>query len=180
MNLDNFITAVFHQPEWELDDIIRIHKNKTHILQLDQSCGIRSHLRQFLAYVPEEIQNLCQQLAKKLPDWTLSSSNEFLSFSGENICFPDYLLKHISGKKVPLELFHNWHSVPLLNRLTQLDTQKDAPLLIGINRSLLKNMDVANKLESSYYFSRFGFLFRDVPTTSMLLPRLEIRLSSRL
>ena len=180
LNLANFFPAVLHQQEWEMDATVRIHKNRTYILQLDQSCGIRSHLRQFLAYVPEEIQKLGQQLAKKLPDWTLSSSNDFVPLSGENMCFPDYLLKHISGKKVPLELFHNWHSAPLLNRLSQLDAQKEAPLLIGINRSLLKNKDVANKLESSYYFSRFGFLFRDVPTTAMLLPRLETWLRSRL
>ena len=180
LNLANFFPAVLHQQEWEMDATVRIHKNRTYILQLDQSCGIRSHLRQFLAYVPEEIQKLGQQLAKKLPDWTLSSSNDFVPLSGENMCFPDYLLKHISGKKVPLELFHNWHSAPLLNRLSQLDAQKETPLLIGINRSLLKNKDVANKLESSDYFSRFGFLFRDVPTTAMLLPLLEIWLSSRL
>jgi len=180
LNLANFFPAVLHQKEWEMDATVRIHNNRSYILQLDQSCGIRSHLRQFLAYVPEEIQKLGQQLAKKLPDWTMTSSNDFVTLSGENLCFPDYLLKHISGKKVSLELFHNWHSAPLLNRLSQLDAQKDAPLLIGINRSLLKNKDVANKLESSYYFSRFGFLFRDVPTTSMLLPRLEIWLSRRL
>ena len=180
LNLANFFPAVLHQQEWELDATVRIHKNRTYILQLDQSCGIRSHLRQFLAYVPEEIQKLGQQLAKKLSDWTLSSSNDFVPLSGENMCFPDYLLKHISGKKVPLELFHNWHSAPLLNRLSQLDAQKESPLLIGINRSLLKNKDVVNKLESSSYFSRFGFLFRDVPTAAMLLPRLETWLRSRL
>ena len=180
LNLANFFPAVLHQQEWEMDAKVRIHKNRTYILQLDQSCGIRSHLRQFLAYVPEEIEKLGLQLAKKLPDWTLSSSNDFVTLSGENMCFPDYILKHISGKKVPLELFHNWHSAPLLNRLSQLDAQKETPLLIGINRSLLKNKDVANKLESSDYFSRFGFLFRDVPTTAMLLPRLETWLSSRL
>ena len=180
LNLANFFPAVLHQQEWEMDATVRIHKNRTYILQLDQSCGIRSHLRQFLAYVPEEIQKLSQQIAEKLPEWALSSSNDFVHLSGENLCFPDYLLKHISGKKVPLELFHNWHSAPLLCRLYQLDAQKEAPLLIGINRSLLKNKDVANKLESSSYFSRFGFLFRDVPTTAMLLPRLETWLRSRL
>jgi len=173
LNLANFFPAVLHQQEWELNATVRIHKNRTYILQLDQSCDIRSHLRQFLAYVPEEIQKLGQQLAKKLPDWKLSSSNDFVPLSGENMCFPDYLLKHISGKKVSLELFHNWHSTPLLNRLSQLEAQNVAPLLIGINRSLLKNKDVANQLESSSYFSRFGFLFRDVPTAAMLLPRLE-------
>ena len=89
-------------------------------------------------------------------------------------------MKHISGKRVSLELFHNWHSEPLLNRLTQLEDQKEAPLLLGINRSLLKNKDVANKIENSKYFSRFGFLFRNIPTATMLLPRLETWLRIKL
>lgn len=180
LNLANFFPAVLHQTSWDLHADVRIHKNRTHILQLDQSCGIRSHLRQFLAYVPEEIQKLEHQLSKNLSDWSLSFSTDFVSFPGENLCFPDYLLKHISGKKVPLELFHNWHSAPLLNRLSQLDSQKDAPLLIGINRSLLKNKEVANTLDSSKYFTRFGFLFRDVPTVTMLLPTLDTWLQSRI
>ena len=179
LNLANFFPAVLHQPEWELDATVRINKNRTYILKLDQSCGIRSHLRHFLSYVPEEFQKLSHQLAKKIPDWTLTSSNDFVPLSGENMCFPDYLLKHISGKKVPLELFHYWHSVPLLNRLTQLDSKKEFPLLIGVDRSLLKNKDVTKKLESSTYFSRFGFLFRNVPTATMLLPRLETWLRSK-
>ncbi len=180
LNLANFFPAVLHQSNWKLDATVRINKNKSYVMQLDHSCGIKSHFNHFLAYVPEEIQKLSQQLTKKMPDWKLTSSNEFLQLPGENLCFPDYIFKHISGKKVPVELFHKWHSGPLINRISQLDEQKDEPLIIGINRSLLKNVDLANKLDSSKYFSQFGFIFKDIPTVTTLLPRLESWLRSRI
>jgi predicted nuclease of restriction endonuclease-like RecB superfamily len=92
---------------------------------------------------------------------------------GESLCFPDYLLTHNSGKKVALELFHTWHAAPLRNRLQQLDEQNEFPLLIGVNRSLLKNTELVEQIESSPYFSRFGFYFREVPTAAKIIPLLE-------
>ena len=172
-NLANLFPAILHQPYWDLEAEVRIRKNQLHSLQLDQTCGIRSHYRQFLAYVPEEIQLFSHELAKKLPDWELTSSADFIPLTGESLCFPDYLMTHYSGKKVALELFHTWHSAPLRNRLQQLDEQNEFPLLIGVNRSLLKNTELVEQIESSPYFSRFGFYFREVPTAAKIIPLLE-------
>ncbi|GIT63249.1 MAG: hypothetical protein Ct9H300mP21_07950 [Pseudomonadota bacterium] len=93
-----------------------------------------------------------QQLAKQIPDWELTSSADFIPLTGESLCFPDFLLKHRSGKKVSMELFHKWHVAPLQSRLEQLDSQKGGPLLIGINRSLLNNMQLAEQVEASTIF----------------------------
>jgi hypothetical protein len=54
--------------------------------------------------------------------------------------------------------------------LQQLDAQNHAPLLLGVNRCLLKNEELAKKVESSPYFSRFGFYFREAPTTAKIIP----------
>lgn len=178
INLANFFPAILHQPKWGLDAEVRIRKNQVHSLHLDQSCGIRSHYRQFLAYIPEEIQFFSQQLAEQIPGWELTSSPEFVTLTGESLCFPDYLLTHCSGKKVALELFHTWHAAPLRSRLDQLDAQNEAPLLIGINRGLLKNVQLAEQVESSVYFSHYGFLFREVPTPAKLRPLLDAWLKS--
>ena len=172
-NLANLFPAILHQPRWELDAEVRIRKNQLHSLHLDQSCGIRSHYRQFLAYIPEEIQLFSQQLAKKLPDWELTSSADYVPLAGESLCFPDYLLTHSSGKNVALELFHTWHAAPLRIRLQQLDIQKGSPLLIGVNRSLLKNEELADQINNSHYFSRFGFYFRETPTAAKIVPLLD-------
>ena len=173
LNLASFFAAILLQPRWELDAEVRIRKNQVHSLHLDQSCGIRSHYRQFLAYVPDEIQLFSQQLSKKLPEWELTSSADFVPQVGESLCFPDYLLTHSSGKTVSLELFHTWHVAPLRSRLEQLDSQNGSPLLIGINRSLLNNEQLVEQVEASKYFSRYGFFFREAPTVAKLLPVLD-------
>ena len=172
-NLANFFPAILHQPSWELDAEVMMRKNQLHSLYLDQACGIISHYRQFLSYVPEEIALFSQQLSKNLPSWQLTSSSDYVPLIGESLCFPDYLLTHNSGKKVALELFHTWHAAPLRNRLQQLDEQNEFPLLIGVNRSLLKNTELVEQIESSPYFSRFGFYFREVPTAAKIIPLLE-------
>ena len=169
-NLANLFPAILHQPCWQLEAEVRMRKNQLHSLHLDQTCGIRSHYRQFLSYVPEEIHLLSQQLAKKIPAWELTSSAGYLKLTGESACFPDYLLTHSSGKKVAMELFHTWHAAPLQERLQQLDAQNHAPLLLGVNRCLLKNEELAKKVESSPYFSRFGFYFREAPTAAKIIP----------
>ena len=172
-NLAKLFPAILHQSKWELEAEVSIRKNQSHTLNLNQTCGIRSHYRQFLAYVPEEIQLLSQQLSKKIPAWELNSSADFLQLTGESVCFPDYLLTHSSGKTVAVELFHTWHAAPLLDRLQQLDSQNRVPLLVGVNRSLLKNEEFAEKVKSSSYFSRFGFYFREAPTAAKIIPLLE-------
>jgi predicted nuclease of restriction endonuclease-like RecB superfamily len=172
-NLANLFPAILHQPYWDLEAEVRIRKNQLHSLHLDQACGIISHYRQFLSYVPEEIALFSQQLSKKLPSWQLTSSSDYVPLIGESLCFPDYLLTHSSGKKVALELFHTWHAAPLRNRLQQLDEQNVFPLLIGVNRSLLKNTELVEQIESSPYFSHFGFYFREVPTAAKIIPLLE-------
>ena len=172
-NLANFFPAILHQPKWGLDAEVRINKKHVHSLHIDQSCRIRSHYRQFYAFIPEEIQLFSQQLAKQIPGWQLTASPEFVPLTGESLCFPDYLLTHSSGKKVALELFHTWHAVPLHSRLIQLDAKKKAPLLIGVSRSLLKNEQIVEHLEASEYFSRYGFYYRETPSATRLVPLLD-------
>ena len=173
LNLANFFAALLLQPRWELIAQIRLLKNQVYTLHLNQSCGIRSHLRQFLAYVPDEIQIFSEQVSKKLLDWELTTSLDFVPLVGESLCFPDFLLTHKSGKTVSLELFHRWHLNPLKSRLDQLDSQQDSPLLIGINKSLINDDQLATQVNASKYFASFGFIFSEVPTATKLLPVLD-------
>ena len=93
---------------------------------------------------------------------------DFLQFEGESICFPDYYLEHISGKKVYIELFHKWHFRPLLKRLEQVDKIDGTVLLLGIDKILLSNEDILQKTCSSEYFSKFGFFFKEFPSVSKI------------
>ena len=178
LNLANFFPSILLQSHWRLNADVKIKKNKTHTLNLDQSCGIISHYKQFLAYVPEEIEKLSKKLTEKLPDWKLTPSSDYIHLGGEVICFPDYSLEHCSGMKVHMELFHPWHSKPLLKRLEQVEMLSQVPLIIGIDRSLLKNNELVEQINSSKNFLKFGFYFREAPSVSKISGLLEFLLKN--
>jgi hypothetical protein len=59
-------------------------------------------------------------------------------------------------------LFHRWHYGALLSRLEFCSKNPDLPLIIGIDRALLKG-ELPQILEKNEYFQKQGFLFRDFP-----------------
>lgn len=172
MNLANFFVAVLHQPKWELTAEIQF-RNTGWRLSLDESCGIKPISQQFLAYIPEDIQLFQTMLKNKTEDWQIRPGSQFLPLAGDFYCFPDYQLVHKSGVETAIELFHPWHQGHLIARLNTLAEQKDVSLILGVSKELEKKPLIAEALETSAYFSRFGFTFRDVPTMRSLLPILN-------
>ena len=173
MNLANFFIAVLHQPKWELAAEIQFRNKQRFGLSLDESCGIKPISQQFLAYIPEDIQLFQKMLENKTEDWQIRPGSQFLPLAGDFYCFPDYQLVHKSGVETAIELFHPWHQGHLIARLNTLAEQKDVSLILGVSKELEKNSLIAETLETSEYFSRFGFTFRDVPTMRSLLPILN-------
>ena len=173
MNLANFFVAVLHQPKWELTAEIQFRNKQRHQLSLDESCGIKPISQQFLAYIPEDIQLFQKMLQNKTDDWQIRPGSQFLPLTGDFYCFPDYQLVHKSGVETAIELFHPWHQGHLIARLNTLAEQKDVSLILGVSKALEKKPLIAEALETSAYFSQFGFTFRDVPTMRSLLPILN-------
>lgn len=173
MNLANFFVAVLHQPKWELTAEVQFRNKRRSRLYLNESCGIKPISQQFLAYIPEDIQLFQEMLHNKTADWQIHPGSQFLPLPGDFYCFPDYQLIHTSGVEVAIELFHPWHQGHLLARLNTLAEQTDTRLILGVSKELEKKPIIAEALEASTYFSKFGFTFRDVPTMGTLLPILK-------
>ncbi|MDE0634316.1 MAG: DUF790 family protein [Candidatus Poribacteria bacterium] len=173
MNLANFFVAVLHQPKWELTAEVQFRNKRRSRLYLNESCGIKPISQQFLAYIPEDIQLFQEMLHNKTADWQIHPGSQFLPLPGDFYCFPDYQLMHTSGVEVAIELFHPWHQGHLLARLNTLAEQTDTRLILGVSKELEKKPIIAEALEASTYFSKFGFTFRDVPTMGTLLPILK-------
>ncbi len=174
INLALFFPAILHQKEWQLTASIQL-KNRTVPLQLElnQTCKILSHYNHFMAYIPEEVTSFQKNFAKKMPSWNIQPSDRLISLPGDTYCFPDYTLTNEIGLTVDLELFHAWHSTPLIYRLKQLEQTKQPGLLLGVCKKLLKDPAIANDIDHSTYFKHFGFFFRDMPTVSSIKPVLE-------
>lgn len=173
MNLANFFVAVLHQPKWELTAEIQIRNKRSSRLYLNESCGIEPISQQFLAYIPEDIQLFQEMLRNKTDDWQIHPGSQFLPLPGDHYCFPDYQLIHTGGTEVWIELFHPWHQGHLLARLNTLGEQTDIPLILGVSKELQKQSIIAEAMETSHHFSKFGFTFRDIPTMNALLPILN-------
>ena len=173
MNLANFFIAVLHQPKWELTGEIQFRNKQRYQLSLDESCGIKPISQQFLAYIPEDIQLFQTMLQNKTDDWQVQPGSQFLPLAGDFYCFPDYQLVHKSGVETAIELFHPWHQGHLIARLNTLTEHPEVSLILGISKELEKKPLIAEALETSTYFSEFGFTFRDVPTMRSLLPILN-------
>ena len=173
MNLANFFIAVLHQPKWELTGEIQFRNKQRYQLSLDESCGIKPISQQFLAYIPEDIQLFQAMLQNKTDDWQVQPGSQFLPLAGDFYCFPDYQLVHKSGVETAIELFHPWHQGHLIARLNTLTEHPEVSLILGISKELEKKPLIAEALETSTYFSEFGFTFRDVPTMRSLLPILN-------
>ena len=172
LNLANFFVAVLHQPKWHLTADIRFHE-KRYRLSLDDKCGILPHSHHFGAYIPEHIQLLQTLFRQKAEGWKIAPAGDFVPLEGDFYCFPDYVLIHASGLEVSIELFHEWHASHLTARLQQLGDRQEPLLILGVSNVLEKDPLVAQALEGSDYFSRFGFVFRQVPTAGKVLPILE-------
>ena len=170
MNLANFFLAVLHQPKWELTAEIQFRNKQRYGLSLNESCGIKPISRQFLAYIPEDIQLFQTMLRNKTDDWQIRPGSQFIPLPGDFYCFPDYQLVHKSGVETAIELFHPWHQGHLIARLNTLAEQTDVSLILGVSKELEKEPLISEALAASIYFSQFGFTFRDVPTIRTLLP----------
>ena len=173
MNLANFFLAVLHQPKWELTAEIQFRNKQRYGLSLNESCGIKPISRQFLAYIPEDIQLFQTMLRNKTGDWQIRPGSQFVPLPGDFYCFPDYQLVHKNGVETAIELFHPWHQGHLIARLNTLAEQTDVSLILGVSKELEKKPLIAKSLAASTYFSQFGFTFRDVPTIRTLLPILN-------
>ncbi|MFA7184760.1 MAG: DUF790 family protein [Victivallales bacterium] len=156
-----FFPAVCALKKWQLKADIK-SGGKVYRLNLDESSGLVSHYRNFSAYIPEEIVMFHNLFRQKVKNWRISGETPFIKGQKQEIIFPDLNFSDKHGKTIHLELFHRWHRGALLSRLEFCETNPDLPLLLGVDRALLKG-DLPEILEHSAYFQRRGFLFRDFP-----------------
>lgn len=162
LQLAIFFPAICDLSKWQLNADLKLN-NKVSRLKLNESSGLVGHYRNFSAYVPEEIVMFHRLFKQKVDDWNIVGDTPFIKPSGREIIFPDLSFQSLSGQLIHLELFHRWHSRPLLQRLEQLAVQSDMPLIIGVDRALYNKSEIKLLLDGNDVFEQRGFLFRDFP-----------------
>ena len=162
LQLAIFFPAVCDLAKWHLKADIKLN-NKDSRLNLNETAGLVSHYRNFSAYVPEEIVMFHRLFKQQVDDWLIVGDTPFIKPSGREVIFPDLSFQSQAGQLIHLELFHRWHSGPLLQRLEQLAEKSELPLIIGVDRSLYNKPEIKAQLDGNEVFEQRGFLFRDFP-----------------
>jgi len=172
LQLATFFPAVCLLKKWIIKSEIDMDGRK-YKLRLDWKSNLVSHYHNFSAYVPEEVAMFHRLFKEKIQDWQIVGDTPFFDAGNQEIIFADLSFKNSCGKIIHLELFHRWHSTPLLKRLEYCASHSDMPFIIGVDRSLSERPEIKQVLDSNDFFQKKGFLFRDFPGVERVYKLLE-------
>ncbi len=168
LQLASFLPAVFQLTKWKFSCELKL-RDRSLRFTLDDSCGLHQRFGRLGIYVPEEVRMFASLFAERYPDWKLTSDSPFLKGRrGQMFVFPD--ITFTNGKrKIYLELFHKWHSRQLAERLEFLTSNPSVPLVLGVERQLLRsNSALKEAVESHPLYGSRIFLFRDFPSVEKM------------
>ncbi|HLT30997.1 MAG TPA: DUF790 family protein [Myxococcaceae bacterium] len=162
LQLANFLAGIPILERWRLEAPL-VSRGRTVTLTLDQDDPLVSPLPNAQGWLPGTLRTLSEELADD-PDWSL----ELLPMprpSGRGLCVPDLTLKQRRGsREIAVELFHRWHAGVLTRRLEALAERADPDLILGVERSLVRNAATKALLEGR----EDVFLFNEYPTARKL------------
>ena len=160
----NLLPAIVNLPQWQLTAQLRIKGRKLN-LKLSQKNELVSHYRNLAGYLPDEIKIYHHSFNEKQEQWQIIGETPFIDGGNQEIIFPDLSFRSkTSGNIFHLELFHRWHTAGLPRRIALLAEKPELPLLLGIDRALVKSDEDFEKLfENAPQVRHQCWLFRDFP-----------------
>ena len=171
LQLALFFPSVCALPHWHLRADVQ-WKERNMRLDLDEHSRLVSRDHN-AGYEPEEYQVFQKQFSEKAPHWCFEEPLFLKSFDGQ-LVVPDFVLRRKGERKRKcIELFHRWHSTPLLQRLQALEKGEYPQLIIGVDKAIASRKEVDEALTASEAFQKRGFLYRDYPTVDKVLRCLE-------
>lgn len=180
LQLANLLPAIVSLPFWKLTAQLKI-KGRELTMLLSHKNALVSHYRNLAGYIPEEIRIYHRTFNDKQKNWQITGDTPFLDAGDQEVIFPDLSFRSAeSGTLLHLELFHRWHASMLARRIALLASHPELPLLLGIDRALVKDEKEFEQLFSNCPEVREKcWLFRDFPgvsTTVSMLKKAEKRL----
>lgn len=178
LQLAEFFPSVCSLRRWRLTAEVEWQERRQR-LELDETSGLVCPYHNYAAVVPEEFRLFERYFQEQSRTWQLSESSSFMECPGGEIVFPDFSFQDASGVTVHLELFHRWHAGQLPHRLEQVtETELGRHYLMGVDRALLRDEELAARLQDSPWFQTHGFLFREYPTVEKVQKALQAVLAA--
>ncbi|MDD3885810.1 MAG: DUF790 family protein [Victivallaceae bacterium] len=164
LQLAAFFPAAVTLKKWHICAMLRFSGETSTKLELDQTCGLVSHYRNFSSYVPEEIRLFHRLFAQSDTGWKIVGDTPFIDGPGGEVIFPDFSFeRERDHRRLHLELFHRWHRGQLEKRLDFLSRSPKLPLLLGIDRALADDDEFERITKHFPAISGHLLRFRDFP-----------------
>ncbi|MBP9706361.1 MAG: DUF790 family protein [Oligoflexales bacterium] len=168
LKMANFLPHILNFSKWELTAQLNF-QNKALTLKLDEKLGLKSHYPNHSSHIPEETYACMNTFNEQSKDVELKLNEEIINLGNENCCFPDLILKDsCNGKKIYIELFHPWHQGQALKRIQQVEATQRSDYKIGLDKKIIKNKELKDKIETSPWFAQHGFLYSVFPLVKHL------------
>ena len=162
--LASFFPALVRMKEWQLEAVVKSGNKPMGKLRLSNADRLISHYRNFSAFIPEEIRLFHRLFVEKSPGWTPVGETPFIDGGNQRLVFPDFSFRcDADGRVVHLELFHRWHRGQLEERLNLLDHHPELQLVIGIDRAIASDDELAVMLQKHPGAGHRIMRFRDFP-----------------
>ena len=170
MQLANFFPAAVNLPNWKMTAGIKI-KGRELTLKLSHKNQLVSHYRNLGGYIPPEVKTFHDLFNEKQDSWQIVGDTPFLDAGNQELVFPDLSIRSAdSGNIWHIELFHRWHAALLKKRIALLNADPSLPLLLGIDRALVKDeAEFGGLFENCPHIREKCWLFRDFPGISSTL-----------
>ena len=166
LRIANFFPFIASLPEWKLEAVIQ-WKSKKVLFAVDQKSGVKTESkRSHGGYVPKEFEQVIDALNAE-DGLTAAPAEDFLHIGRQSYCFPDLVVKK-SKQEFAIELFHPWHKGQFQGRLEAAARVKAKGLLLGVERSLLKDPEVKALCDANPWFQQFGFEYSQFPTPTVI------------
>jgi uncharacterized protein len=166
LRIANFFPFVASLPEWKLEALITWRGTKV-LFSIDQKSGVATRSsRSHGGYIPKDFEQVMHAINAS-DEMKIEPGEDFIHLGKQSYCFPDFLVKH--GKKsLSLELFHPWHKGQLKQRIEAAEAAKVKGLLIGVERSILKDLILKDFCENNAWFVKNGFEYTQFPTPNVI------------
>lgn len=174
LQLAIFFPAICTMDEWRISARVEWRGHPA-MLTLDQESQLKCPYHNFAAYIPDEIRLFSRHFAESIDDWRIITDVPFLRGAGREVIVPDFSFANRHGRVVHLELFNRWHANGLAERIAWLEKHPKLPLVLGVDKSLVRKPEIAEVLGNSPWFAQFGFTYRDYPTCDKTRRILERR-----
>ena len=172
MKLAAFFPALCTADAWSIRAEVT-WKEKPALLRLDQASGLVCPYHNYAAYVPDEVKLFQTHFGEEAPEWRMVADDPVVRGEGREIIVPDFTFRKGNGSAIHLELFNRWHANGLKERLAWLERHPRVHIIIGVDLSLARKPAVAEALDASEWFARYGFTYRDYPTCGKVRRALE-------